>query len=234
MHLQTTIKTNTVLCSAISLQMKNLYSIAFYFFLLLCVFVTESCSTAKTNYSVEYEKEWKAMIKSQAWIASLQSNDDLVASTEETIEPLSNTPVVNYVTRDYNEVVAANPIFKKKYKSLVSRSYFKIITEAERADGYLKAQYEEFNSKKNILENRKSKEFKTNLEMVNKKYAAHSKMLAGLKSWNIFSEQRTGDLEYFKKENFNTVYSKYIHGENDATIINFLVYKLADLYHFEN
>lgn len=220
-------------CGIISLQMRNFNSITYFFLLLLCVFVTESCSTSKTDYSVEYEKEWKAMIKSQAWIASLQSNDNLIASTEEP-EPLSDAPVVHYVTRDYNEVVSANSIFKKKYKSLVSRAYFKIITEAERADGYLKAQHEEFNSQKNTFENKKNKEFKTNLEMVNKKYAAHSKMLAGLKSWNIFSEQRTGDLEYFKKENFNDVYSKYIGREDDDIIINFLVYKLADLYHFEN
>ncbi|MGI9553064.1 MAG: hypothetical protein ACR2MT_17795, partial [Aurantibacter sp.] len=81
---------------------------------------------------------------------------------------------------------------------------------------------------------KRSKEFNQKLELVNKRYRAHRKMLEGLKSWNIFSEYGTNDLDFFKAENEETVKKMVKSGKSDLVIINYLIYKLADLYHFES
>ncbi|MGB3142623.1 MAG: hypothetical protein WBB24_00815, partial [Maribacter sp.] len=62
----------------------------------------------------------------------------------------------------------------------------------------------------------------------------HKAMLSGLKSWNIFSENRSGDLKYFKAENEIAVQKMMKKGENDTQMVNYLIYKLADLYHVED
>jgi hypothetical protein len=58
-------------------------------------------------------------------------------------------------------------------------------------------------------------------------------MLGGLKSWNIFSENKSGDLDYFKAENREAVSKMKADGEGNTQIVNYLIYKLADLYHLE-
>jgi hypothetical protein len=40
-------------------------------------------------------------------------------------------------------------------------------------------------------------------------------------------------LDYFKAENRNAVTKMKRQGETNAQIVNFLIYKMADLYHLE-
>jgi len=118
--------------------------------------------------------------------------------------------------------------FEKQYESLVSRAYFKIITEAEKFDARISAEYQllDDNQEDDKISKRQKEEIK-------KKYKAHKAMLVGLKSWNIFSEDRSGDLMYFKAENKNDVLNMLNNGDDKNQIVNFLIYKLADLYHVE-
>lgn len=126
--------------------------------------------------------------------------------------------------------LAENPKFAKKFNALVSRAYFKIIVEAERADIRLVEEYKRMYGayEANTLNPGSEKKFVKTY----KKFLAHRRMLAGLKSWRIFSEYRTGDLDYFKAENYDEILEMYQRGTNEQTMVKVLMYKLADLYHF--
>lgn len=123
-----------------------------------------------------------------------------------------------------------NPEFTKKFNALVARAYFKIIVEAERADIRLGEEYKRMYSayEANTMDPDSEEKFVKTYE----KFLAHRRMLAGLKSWRVFSEYRTGDLAYFKAENYQEILRMYQRGANDFTMIKVLMYKLADLYHF--
>ena len=95
--------------------------------------------------------------------------------------------------------------FNATYESLVSKAYFKTALKVD----------------------------KKRAPAITKRYEAHKAMLSGLKSWNIFSEDRSGDLEYFKAENEIEIQKMLSAGESDNQIVNYLIYKLADLYHSE-
>ncbi|MCK5441320.1 MAG: hypothetical protein KAJ23_05485 [Maribacter sp.] len=58
-------------------------------------------------------------------------------------------------------------------------------------------------------------------------------MLDGLKSWNTFGEYESDNLDFFKQEQLEKAYLMFGKGSSDTEIINFLVYKLADIYNFE-
>ncbi len=200
--------------------------------LFLFVLLLGSCASSSTNYNKRYNKVWKELIKSQAWKDALEhknpssTNNDLsfYVSTEDN-SAINNSDLYNFISSD---------LFIDKYNHLVVRAYEKIIAEAVEADDRLEGEY----LKLNALENRGSykgdKTSKKDLAQVNKRFRAHREMLEGLKSWNIFSEFGTNDLEFFMAENKNQVYQMYSEGENEGKMVNFLVYKLADLYHFEN
>ncbi|MEP2238462.1 MAG: hypothetical protein ABJI22_08885 [Maribacter sp.] len=178
-----------------------------------------SCGLSKTHYQREYAKVWKEYLKSEAWKQSLitdntYAKDDLYASA-------------------YSEVALADdnnmePGFHSKYESLVSRAYFKIITEAEKADAQITADYQLLNDS-----GATEKVDKKKIQAVTNRYEAHKAMLSGLKSWNIFSDDRSGDLDYFKAENEIEIQKMLSGGESDNQIVNYLIYKLADLYHIE-
>lgn len=120
--------------------------------------------------------------------------------------------------------------FDAKYNALITRAYFKIIVEAERADLKLSEEFREkyVECQNNVWNAEREKE----LEDIYLKFTAHRRMLKGLKSWRVFSEYRTGDLAYFKTENYKQIYAMYKRGSNDFTMVKVLMYKLADLYHF--
>jgi len=178
-----------------------------------------SCGLTKTHYQREYARVWKEHIKSEAWKQSLIADNsytkhDLYAST--------NTDVA--LAKDEVKVSG----FNNKYESLVSKAYFKIITEAEKADAQITADYKMLHNNEATL-----KVDKKRVQAITKRYKAHKSMLSGLKSWNIFSDDRSGDLEYFKAENEIEIQKMLSAGESDNQIVNYLIYKLADLYHIE-
>ncbi|RKN82952.1 hypothetical protein D7Z94_03665 [Ulvibacterium marinum] len=185
------------------------------------------------NFKREYNKVWKEMVKSEAWKNSLLA--DRTAKPEEEMDFYTSILDVGIDNRDsYNPLMEKEVAFEEKYSALVSRAYFKIIAEAEKADYRLRKEYEDWNTKKSEAENKGDKTFKRQLNLVNRRYAAHQKMLKGLKSWNILSEYRSDDLRFFKNENRNEVQQMFNTGKDDSAIVNLLIYKLADLYHFED
>ncbi|WP_298478461.1 hypothetical protein [uncultured Maribacter sp.] len=198
-------------------------------FLFITIFLVAACSSSKNKYRRAYAKVWKELIQSQAWKESLAADkseeapSNLYTSTEETL--ILKEPGT------FKSIESA--WFIDRYASLVSRAYFKIIAEAENADTRLQQDYEYWTAKSEATKT-KDKELKKKLEIVNKKYEAHKNMLLGLKSWNIFSEDRSGDLDYFKAENEEAIYKMYLQGLEEKKMINYLVFQLADLYHFED
>ena len=177
------------------------------------------CGASQTHYQREYAKVWKELIKSQAW------QESLLADNAENTEEL-------YASND-NEVLLANDTkieagFEDRYQTLVSKAYFKIITEAEKADARISADYKLLQDDESSISISKKQE-----HQITKKYEAHKAMLSGLKSWNIFSEDRSGDLDYFKIENKSAIQRMIQSGDADHQMVNYLIYKLADLYHVE-
>ncbi|MFT6797384.1 MAG: hypothetical protein ACJART_002535 [Maribacter sp.] len=192
--------------------------------LLLSVFV--GCSVTQTSYQREYNKIWRELVKSEAWQKSLEKQ----AQEQELYASANNEMVVV----DEPLTIKSNRLFEKDYQSLVSRAYFKIITEAEKADVRISSEYKMLEEQENSTASGMDKAFKKRKEIVSKKYKAHKAMLGGLKSWNIFSENKSGDLDYFKAENRDAVSKMKKQGETNAQIVNFLIYKMADLYHLED
>jgi len=193
-----------------------------------CSLLLLSCGATQNKYQKEYNKVWKEMIQSQAWKDSFKNNQgnaspDLYASTEDNILAPVETNEKSY---------KYEALFEKRYKSLVSRAYFKIISEAEKADKQLASEYK-YITDNHSSRNETAKAYKLKKDAIAKRYKAHQAMLQGLKSWNIFSEDRTGDLAYFKNENRDAIKRFITNGEHTDKMINFLVYKLADLYHID-
>lgn len=185
----------------------------------LSVICLTGCGVSQTNYQREYAKVWKELIKTKAWQESLIANNASI--TDEL-----------YASND-SEVLLATDIkteagFEDKYQTLVSKAYFKIITEAEKADARISADYKSLQDEELSL-----KVNKKHAHDITKRYEAHKAMLSGLKSWKIFSEDRSGDLDYFKAENENSIQKMIQSGEADRQMVNYLIYKLADLYHIE-
>ncbi|MDC6387940.1 hypothetical protein PP182_04570 [Maribacter sp. PR1] len=186
--------------------------------LLVCLF--SSCAVNQTKYQRRYNEVWREMIQSQAWKESLKQNNEvadtgLYASTEDEV-------LLDSETNSYKKNLA----FEQTYQTLVSRAYFKIITEAEKLDARITAEYKQI---QNHPENFSKKE----REEMERKFKAHRAMLSGLRSWNVFSEDRSGDLDYFKKENRGAIQKMMDDNQGSDQMINFLIYKLADLYHVE-
>mgnify|MGYP003645489658 CR=1 FL=1 len=177
------------------------------------------CGAAQTHYQREYAKVWKELIKSQAWRESLLAKN--VENTNELYASIDNEVLL---AKD-SKIEAG---FEDRYQALVSKAYFKIISEAEKADARISADYELLQDDESAKSISKKQEHE-----ITKKYEAHKAMLSGLKSWNIFSEDRSGDLDYFKIENKGAILRMIQSGDEDHQMVNYLIYKLADLYHVE-
>ena len=197
-----------------------------------CLVFLVSCSSSKSNYQREYTRVWKEIIKSEAWKNSmLTGNYDNQTRNSELYATNMETGIAeDRFTANINMEV----LFDERFNSLVSRAYFKIISEAEKADVRLKAEFDRWNIMQQNKGLKKDHTFKRNYETVIRRYSAHKEMLEGLKSWNIFSDFRSNDLDFFKAENKDDVRKMYQNGNSEDNMINFLVYRLADLYHYED
>ena len=200
-----------------------------FVFTLVC-FV--SCSTSKSNYQREYTRVWKEIIKSEAWKNSLLT-ENAEGHTVNSEFYATNTDTGIAEDR-FTANIDMEALFDKRFNSLVSRAYFKIISEAEHADTRLKTEFDRWNTMHRDTGLKKDHAFKKKYETVVRRYNAHKEMLEGLKSWNIFSDFRSNDLDFFKAENRSEIYKMYQNGSTEDNMINFLVYRLADLYHYED
>ena len=199
---------------------------------MLVVILVVGCSSSKTNYQREYTRVWKELIKTEAWKNSLLAKN--IEKPSNGGEYYASNTETGIVEDPFSSKIDMEALFDKRFYSLTSRAYVKIISEAENADKRLKAEYNRWNSMHQNPNLKKDKAFKKDYEMVNKKYHAHWQMLEGLKSWNIFSEFRSNDLDFFRAENRNQIQKRYQNGSTEDSMINYLVYRLADLYHYED
>ncbi len=122
-------------------------------------------------------------------------------------------------------------LFIELYNAYVSRACYSLLNEAENADKQL---LEEYNILLIASKDRPDREAYTKeLELAKLKYEAHWKILEGLKSWNAFNALGSNDLDFFKQEHLENAYVMFRKGSSDTEIINFLAYRLADLYYPE-
>jgi len=103
----------------------------------------------------------------------------------------------------------SNKSFVKKYHFLVARAYFKLLAEAQKSERKLRQEYERYSFENEKFDRAGNQTFQKKLNLAYTKYKAHSAMLSGLKSWNLFSEDRTGDMVYFMAENENRIFQMY-------------------------
>ena len=122
-------------------------------------------------------------------------------------------------------------LFVQLYNAYVSRAYYSLLSEAEKADQYL---LEEYNNLLKNSRNRSDREAYTReVALAKLTYEAHWEMLEGLKSWNAFRAYGSVDLDLFNKEQIKNAYLMFRKGSSDSEIIDFLLYRLADLYYVQ-
>lgn len=202
--------------------------------LLLLIAVLGSCTATKHTSQIRYAEAWQKVLKSQAWQDALVSEDSRsTKAIDQDFYASSEDAVLLDDTRSRERRVDLESNFEAKYDILVRRAYVRIIAQAAKADDRLEKEYILRNAMALKKGKKKSREFDRKLFLVNKRYHAHREMLEGLKSWNIFSEYGTDDLEFFKAENQVVVQEMIQKDKRESSVINYLIYKLADLYHFE-
>ena len=184
------------------------------------------CNSSR-SYRAKYEAAWQQVVQSDAWKQSLQDN----GNSQEYLEVSQDSE--SWLT-DSNSFPPTDDPFYVKYDSWVSRAYFKIIAEAEAADVQIKAEYDRFLAENPDAAASSDKNLSGMLELYQKKYRAHSTMLEGLRSWQAFEEYGSDDLQFFKAEHEDVIRAMYRNDEEDKSIVNYLMYKLADLYHLES
>ncbi len=196
---------------------------------MLLVISLTACNTSQNYFQKEYKRVWQETTQSAAWINSLNSITSL--SDKKPMEDLYPSTGQDILATMKPQARERAGLFVELYDSYVSRAYYSLISEAKKADEHL---LEEYN---NLLKTSKDRpdraEYTEELALAKLRYEAHWKMLQGLKSWNAFSEYGSDDLNFFKQEHLENAYLMFSKGSSDTEIINFLVYRLADLYHFE-
>jgi len=122
-------------------------------------------------------------------------------------------------------------LFVQLYNAYVSRAYYSLLDEAQKADQQLLEQYNKLLLASKDRPDRAA--YDKELALSKLMYEAHWNMLEGLKSWNTFSAYGSDDLDFFKKEHLENAYLMFRKGSSDSEIIDFLVYRLADLYYVQ-
>jgi len=182
-----------------------------------------SCTSPKYASKSAYKRIWKEITQSEAWRRSLRKKEipDLYASTDNDYAILTKSSLPTNIKK-----------FNTEYNALVARAYFKICAEADEADDRITREFKtlERKNRADLLDSITQTYFAT---IVTKKYTAHKAMIQGLKSWNIFSTKRSGDLNFFKLENREAIQEQMSRGVTDEQLVHFLMYQLADLYHNE-
>ena len=195
---------------------------------LLSIFLAAGCAGSNKRFNRAYAKVWKETIKSEAWKLSLKNNQD--TRMAEGLDFYASSEVV-VVDDKLKHATAKN--FDQKYSKLVSKAYFKIIAEAEKSDDRLRKEYELLHEGNTDIDAASKGKNGAKLSIAIKRYKAHKQMLEGLKSWNIMSDYGSDDLDFFQQEHKSHVERMFGNGQSEDAIVNYLVYKLADLYHFD-
>lgn len=195
---------------------------------ILLVISLTACTTSHNYFQKEYKTVWKETTRSAVWNNSYNATPSLREAAGEDLYSSTEQGVLATMTPKARERAG---LFVELYDSYVSRAYYSLIIDAKKADQHL---LEEYNHLLKSSKNRPDRaEYNKQLAISKLTYEAHWKMLEGLKSWNIFTEYGSDDLVFFKQEQIENAYIMFSKGSSDTEIINFLVYRMADLYYFE-
>lgn len=184
-----------------------------------------SCGSSK-SYNAKYEEAWNEILQSEEW------RDALVEESKEDLVMESSADNDQWLVGSDFATVEKDP-FYRKYNSWVTRAYIKLIADAEVADAEIKSEYDRFLAENPEAMASSDENIKKILTLYRKKYQSHRSMLEGLKSWQALEEYGSDDLKFFKAENLDVARAMYNNGYRIDKIVNYLVYKLADLYHIE-
>ena len=169
-----------------------------------------------------YADAWDEVVESRSWQTSLQPQPQTPAEHE-----------THYAIPSYSPLEAslADPDFLRRYPALVSRAYFRLISEAMDADRRVAKSYQDLYRKSRQPEYQKDPLLQREYETARKRYLAHREMLDGLRSWNAFNEYGSDDLDFFLQEQLEVAYEKYERGVKEDQLVDYLMRRLADLYH---
>ena len=190
------------------------------FFLLAGILLT-SCSALQKS-SDPYSDAWEEVLESRSWEASLEAQP-----------PSAGQGVTHYAIPSYRplESATADPEFLNRYPALVSRAYFRLIAEALDSDRRVARSYQELYRKSRQPESQNDPVLQREYDTARKRFLAHREMLEGLRSWNAFNEYGSDDLDFFLQEQLEATYEKYERGVKEDLLIDYLMRRLADLYH---
>lgn len=190
-------------------------------FLLITGVLLSSCSAIQKS-SDPYTDAWEEVLESRSWKASLQAQPSASDQRE-----------TQYAIPTYQPLQSAtvDPDFLKRYPALVSRAYFRLIAEAMDSDRRVAKSYQDMYRKYRQPEGRNDPVLQREYETARKRFLAHREMLEGLRSWNAFNEYGSDDLDFFMQEQLEVAYEKYERGVREDPLVDYLMRRLADLYH---
>lgn len=194
----------------------------------LLLTVSFTASTAAQHYvQQKYKSTEQETTKSAVRINSFQG----IMYRDKPLEDLYTTTAQRILADMEPKARERAGLFVELYVSYVARAYYSLIIEAKKADKRL---LEEYNHLLKDSKNRPDRfEYNKQLAIAKYTYEAHWNMFEGLKSWNAISAYGSDDLDLFKQEQIENAYLMFNKGSSDTEIINFLVYRLADMYYFE-
>jgi hypothetical protein len=202
------------------LNMK-MYRFALVVFALYMGSMLHSCKVFDKG-SEPYDAAWEEVVDSGSWKGSFQ--------------PVSGTTTpgeIHYAIPDYSPLESPNADaeFLKRYPAMVSRAYFRLISEAMDADQRISKSYQDLYRRTRLPQAQKNRILQQEFEVAEKRFLAHREMLDGLRSWNAFNDFGSDDLDFFMQEELEVSYEKYERGVQEDQLIDYLMRRLADLYH---
>ncbi|MGB5190095.1 hypothetical protein [Robiginitalea sp.] len=187
----------------------------------LTAVLISSCSPLQTD-TESYDQAWEEVLESGKWETSLNELPN---------PPAENATYFALPEFSPSETTEASAEFVQRYPVLVSRAYFRLISEAMEADQDVARSYQELYRESRIPGNQNNPRKQQEFETAQRRYLAHREMLNGLRSWNAFNRYGSDDLDFFLKEEFEVTYAKYQRGVQEEALVDYLMRRLADLYH---
>jgi hypothetical protein len=187
----------------------------------LAALLASGCSTLPSG-TADYVDAWEEVVESSRWQASLEEPPGTPSGTPSYFALPEFSP---------QEATQASPEFIQRYPVLVSRAYFRLISEAMEVDQEVARSYSELYREARSPENQDSERLQEEFRTAERRFIAHREMLEGLRSWNAFSRYGSDDLDFFLQEEFDPTYQKYERGVKEDDLVDYLMRRLADLYH---
>ena len=121
--------------------------------------------------------------------------------------------------------------FLDAYDAWIYGAYLKLIREGEQLNSEIQQEYTYLQAQVNTYKKQEDIEA---LQIIEKKFTAHTDMLLSIKKWNLTQEQirkPEGELKKLKEQYLKKIYAMYVEERPEDKIINYIEVRLADLYH---